>query len=87
MKYELVLLLEKEEYLNEVKEILNSLKGKVIKEEKWGERNLAYPIKKLRKAFYYFLHLEIDKKNIVEIRKKLNFSNKILRYLLLVNNN
>lgn len=51
MTYELTLLLKNEEDLEEVKKIVSSFNGKIEKEEKWGERLLAYPIKKKKKPF------------------------------------
>jgi small subunit ribosomal protein S6 len=84
MKYELTFLTKEEIELKNIKELIESLKGKVTKEEKWGEKTLAYSIKKNHTALFYIFQLEIDKKNIAELKKKLNFNDKILRYLLLV---
>jgi len=86
MKYELVLLLNQEAELKNIKDLILALKGKVEKEEKWGEKTLAYKIGKNYRAFYFDLLIEMDKKQILELRKKLNFNEKILRFLLLVNN-
>jgi len=36
-----------------VKRTIESLKGKVVKEEKWGEKTLAYSIKKNHTALFY----------------------------------
>lgn len=84
MKYELTFLTKEETELKNIKELIESLKGKVTREEKWGEKTLAYSIKKNHTALFYNFQLEIDKKNIAELKKKLNFNDKILRYLLLV---
>ncbi len=84
MKYELTLLLGKEADLQIVKDLITTFKGKVEKEEKWGEKTLAYPIGKNKKAFYFHLLISMDKKSIKEFRQKLNFEEKIIRYLLLV---
>ncbi len=83
MKYELVLLLNQEAELEQVKGLITSLKGKIEKEEKWGEKTLAYPIKKNHRALFFSLTFDIDKKNSGELRKKLNFNDKLLRFLLL----
>ncbi len=83
MKYELTFLTKEETELKSVKELIESFKGKVSKEEKWGEKTLAYPIKKNHTALFYNFLFEIDKKNVAELKKKLNFNDKILRYLLL----
>lgn len=86
MKYELVILLNEEAELKAVKELIASLSGKVEKEEKWGEKILAYPIKKNHQAKFFSLYLNIEAKKTAELRKKLNFNDKILRYLLLEKN-
>lgn len=83
-KYELTFLLKKSEDAEKIKQLLTSEEGKIIKEENWGEKTLAYPIKKNHTAFFYNWLIEIPKNKINSLRKKLNFEEKILRYLLLV---
>jgi len=82
--YELILLLEKEEDLKPVEEIITQNGGKTHNKEKWGERLLAYPIKKKDKAIYFIINLTMEKKNVLSFKRKLDFSEKIIRYLLLV---
>jgi len=84
MKYELTLLVKEEKELENVKSLITSNKGKVIKEEKWGEKTLSYPIRKNHRALFFNFHIEIDKKNILEFKNKLNLNENVLRYLLLV---
>jgi small subunit ribosomal protein S6 len=86
MKYELTFLLNEESELANLKKLVESLSGMILKEEEWGKKNLAYVIKKTRNAYYFFWEIEIDNKNVRELRKKLNFNEKLLRYLLLANN-
>jgi len=82
--YELTLLLEKEDDLKPVLDLINQYSGKILSQEKWAERILAYPIKRKEKAIYYFINFSIDKKNLLPLKKKINFNEKIIRYLLLV---
>lgn len=84
MKYELTFLTKEETELKNIKELIEFLKGKVTLEEKWGEKTLAYLIKKNHTALFYNFRFEIDKKNVLEFKNKLNINEKILRYLLLV---
>lgn len=84
MKYELTFLTKEETELKNIKELIESFKGKVTKEEKWGEKTLAYSIKKNHTALFYNFQFELDKKNVAELKKKLNFNDKLLRYLLLI---
>ncbi|KKP61469.1 MAG: 30S ribosomal protein S6 [Candidatus Roizmanbacteria bacterium GW2011_GWA2_34_18] len=85
MKYELTFLTKEETELKNIKELIEFFEGKVTKEEKWGEKTLAYSIKKNHTALFYNFQFETDKKNVLELKNKLNFNEKILRYLLLVN--
>lgn len=85
MKYELVFLLNEESETKNLRDLLTSLKIKLVKEEVGGKRALSYPIKKHTSAVYYFWQIEADKKVVAELRKKLNYNEKLIRYLLLVN--
>ena len=84
MKYELTFLTKEETELENIKKLIESYKGTVTNEEKWGEKTLANTIKKNHTAIFYIFKSEIDKKNILEFKNKLNLNEKILRYLLLV---
>lgn len=84
-KYEFTFLLKKKEDSEIIKQLLISEGGKIIKEENWGEKTLSYPMKKNNTAFFYNWLVEIEKGKINQLRQKLNFEEKILRYLLLVN--
>lgn len=82
-KYNLTFLLNEEADLGTIKKLIESLSGKILEEETWGKKTLAYPIKKTGAANFYSWTLEIDEKDVSELRKKLNFNEKLLRYLLL----
>ncbi len=81
--YELAVLVRNEADMDAVKKLLSSLDGKIVKETAWGQRDLAYPIEKETTAHYYFLDVEIERTKIAEFKQKMNFDEKVLRYLLL----
>ncbi|MGB9707561.1 MAG: 30S ribosomal protein S6 [Microgenomates group bacterium] len=83
-QYELTLLLSKKEDLETVKKIIDEAGASIVKEESWGEKTLAYPIKKRQTAFFFNFLLQIKPKDLLEFKRKLNFEEKILRYLLLL---
>ena len=60
---------------------LQELDGTVVYQESWGLRNLAYPIKNNKKAFYEFMNIEIPQKNMEKLNSKLNLNESVLRYL------
>ena len=60
---------------------LNGLNGNIVYKESWGLRNLAYPIKNNKKAFYEFMNIEIPQQNIDTLNAKLNLNENVIRYL------
>lgn len=83
MKYEFTFLLPDVAEVKTIKEIITSSKGKIQKEETWGEKLLMYPIKKKEKAFYFHWLIDVAEDEMNEMKKKLNFNEKMVRYLLL----
>lgn len=82
-KYEMTLLLPEEAESIEINKYITSLEGKIEKEEKWGKKMLAYPIKKNTSAYYIYYILDIEENKVKELKKQLNFNEKLIRYLLL----
>ena len=83
MKYELTFLLHDEAETKTIKELLALLSVKLVKEDSWGKKTLAYPIAKSRSALFFHWIIETDKKNVLELKKRLNYNEKLVRYLLL----
>ena len=76
--------LSSNELSNELKnhtDLVSELKGNVVYQESWGMRNLAYPIKNNKKAFYEFMNIEIPQENIDLMNSKLNLNENVIRYL------
>ena len=61
--------------------MLSELNGNVVYQESWGMRNLAYPIKNNKKAFYEFMNIELPQENIDLMNSKLNLNENVIRYL------
>lgn len=61
---------------------IKSVDGKVVSEKSWGERELAYPIDKAVKAFYYTWIVKLDPAKISDFKEKINFGEKCMRYLI-----
>ena len=70
-----------EEAIKVHEEILSELDGNVVYKESWGLRNLAYPIKENKKAFYEFMNIKLPQDKIDTLNSKLNLNDKIIRYL------
>ena len=87
--FELMLILQPKVAEKEEKHVLNLIKkhidksGKIIKEEKQGKKQFAYPIKKKKEGVYFLLTLEVDGKEIESLTKKLNLEQFVLRHLFI----
>ncbi|MBI4038129.1 30S ribosomal protein S6 [Candidatus Daviesbacteria bacterium] len=56
--------------------------GKLVKEDLWGVRELAYPIQKQTKGYYVHFELEGEPKTVKDLDKSLKVEEDIIRYLL-----
>lgn len=87
--YYLTLVLKAELEEKERKALLDSMvkkmlgeDGKVTKEDLWGNKDLAYPIKRQTKGYVAHFEITTDPKNAKTIDKELRVEENILRYLL-----
>lgn len=53
--------------------------GKVVKSEYWGLRNLAYKVKKYKRAHYNMLAIESESAPVLEIQRLAGISEEVLR--------
>ena len=60
---------------------INDLEGSVAYKESWGLKNLSYPIKNNKKAFFEYMNIEIPNERIQEMNSKLNLNENIIRHL------
>jgi small subunit ribosomal protein S6 len=67
--------------VEDITKIVTDGKGKVEKSEYWGLRNLAYPIKKSRKAHYSLLNIDAPGPVIHEIERRHRINEDVLRFL------
>lgn len=81
--YSFIFLLNEEKNLPELKKLLGTLEGKVVKELPVSKKTLAYPIQKQESATMYEWELDINGSKVEELKKKLSFNPLVLRYLLL----
>jgi small subunit ribosomal protein S6 len=76
-----------EEYtslVDETKQLIAQRGGELIREEDWGKRKLAYPIRKLTEGRYSFLYLQMAAEKATlfrEVELRLKQNDKVLRYL------
>ena len=65
------------------KNLIETLKGKVVEAKELGEKKLAYPIKKELNGYYYVMQVEANKVAIQEFDRKIRFDETILSHLII----
>ena len=88
-KYELTVVLDgkataakKKRVVEKIKKLISTFKGKVGKVEDWGEKELAFKIKKSTTGIFLHIPLELNPEAAKAINGKLRLEEEILRYLL-----
>ncbi|MGQ9471335.1 MAG: 30S ribosomal protein S6 [Candidatus Aminicenantales bacterium] len=72
---------EIEQQIKQMEEVISSLGGNLGREERWGKRKLAYPIKKFTDGYYLFLHYESEADVPAELERRFRQSDQVLRYM------
>lgn len=86
--YELTVLLhpdleiDLEKPLKKVTGIITDNGGKVVNQDNWGKKKLAYSIRKQEFAVYVLLEVSVAPTNANKIQGLLNITDEVLRYLM-----
>ena len=67
--------------ISEIKKNIENEKGKILSEEYWGLKNLAYEINKNKKAHYSMLVIECHPDKMEEYERKLRLHEDIIRFM------
>ncbi len=70
-----------ETLIKEYADIVTEGNGKVGKVEYWGLKNLAYKIKKNRKAHYALMNLDAPPAAIAEMERRMGLSTDVIRFM------
>jgi small subunit ribosomal protein S6 len=70
-----------ESIIKEFADVITEGGGKVGKVEYWGLKNLAYKIKKNRKAHYALMNLDAPPAAIAEMERRMGISTDIIRFM------
>lgn len=69
--------------LDRAQRIITDHQGSVAKQEQWGLRRLAYPIKHLQEGNYVYTQFQVEQLGVGrELENVLRVSDDVLRYLL-----
>lgn len=65
-----------------VEKIVADNGGKIVGNDNWGKKKLAYPIKKHDSAVYVFYSAEVPGENMRKIESILNITDEVIRFLI-----
>ncbi len=87
-KYELIYLVqpeatdeERDRIASRVQQVFESFESKVLKNEDWGKRKLAYEIQKHNKAFYTYIIYVTKPGTTIEVERVLRVMDNCVRFL------
>ena len=69
--------------INKMIEVISQKQGRLVRQERWGKRRMAYAIDRFGEAFYVFFHYEGRSDIPVELERRFKQSDAVLRYLTL----
>ncbi|MBC7363054.1 MAG: 30S ribosomal protein S6 [Candidatus Aminicenantes bacterium] len=67
--------------IDQMAEVVSAKKGQMIKQDLWGKRRLAYPIKHFQEGFYVFFTYEGTPAVPAELERKFKQTDAILRFM------
>ncbi len=65
-----------------IEKIFKDNGGKLLNEDNWGKRKLAYPINKQDHALYVFYNLQLPCEAVQKIEAALNITDEVIRFLI-----
>jgi small subunit ribosomal protein S6 len=68
-------------FITQMADVISQKKGKMIKEDRWGKRRMAYPIKRFEEAFYVIFLYESDPEVPYELERRFKQTESVLRFL------
>jgi len=63
--------------------LLTAEGGQVTQVEKWGRRQLAYPIKRVSDGYYYFIQGQFPSSVLPEVNRSIKLSDNIVRHMVI----
>lgn len=70
-----------EDFSDTIHETIYEAGGKIIKQERWGKRRLAFEIKRKREGIYYYILYGSDGGTKEELERRLKLAEPCIRYL------
>src|SRR3954465_10433407 len=71
-----------EKATSRVEKIFTDNGGKVVSQDNWGKRKLAYNIKRNESAIYVFYTVEFPAESVRKVEAILNITDEVIRFLI-----
>jgi small subunit ribosomal protein S6 len=68
--------------LTKVRAIITNAGGVIVREDNWGKKKLAYPIRREDFGVYVYMDVELPADAPLKISNTFNITDEVLRYLL-----
>lgn len=68
--------------VDRVHQFIQERGGAITKDDRWGRRRLAYPIRRLTEAFYSVTHFSLDPQSVRALEGSLDLAEDVLRHLV-----
>lgn len=81
-QYEISFLLHQEQNIEILMAVLKKIGAEIINEGRISEIKLAYPVEKMKSAFFGYLVFEASPARLKDLRSALTFDKNILRFLI-----
>lgn len=65
-------------------EVVSSNGGEILHLEQWGNRRLAYEIRKRSQGYYVFMQISASPQGVRELERALRLDESVLRFLTIV---
>jgi small subunit ribosomal protein S6 len=72
---------EMEKLIKQMADFVTKKKGKMVNQDNWGKKRLAYPILKFEEAFYVFFLYEAEADVSTELERRFKQTEAVIRYL------
>ncbi|MCD8039119.1 MAG: 30S ribosomal protein S6 [Lachnospiraceae bacterium] len=67
--------------IEKVKEMITKHGGTITNVDEWGKRRLAYEVRKMKEAFYYFIQFDGEPTVPIEVESRIRLNENVVRYL------
>ena len=75
---------EAQEFVRQMAEVISQKKGRMVKQEIWGKKRLAYPIKRFHEGIYVFFLYEGPGDVSQELERRFKQTDTVIRFLTIL---